>query len=193
MKIEMNTKNNVVVWDVENFITNEEAQEILRVAKNKFEEVTVLGEPVAGYRVAQGAWISDEESAVVSSIKHKISNLVNLPKENFEQFHVVRYDVGGQYKTHHDYFYLPRDEEAFSQGGQRVFSALFYLNDDFEGGETDFPKINYRVVPQKNKLLLWRNVDESKKVIEDSLHAGLPVMSGVKYIGIFWIREKKFF
>jgi len=78
------------------------------------------------------------------------------------------------------------------RGGQRAKSALVYLNDDFTGGETEFPKINIRVSPQKGKLVLWDNTFEDGNPDHDSLHAGLPVISGTKYIAVIWIRFGKF-
>jgi prolyl 4-hydroxylase len=73
-----------------------------------------------------------------------------------------------------------------------MYSCLFYLNDDFDGGETDFPKVNYRVDPQIGKLVIWKNLNDDLSVNYNSLHAGLPVISGEKWICIVWVRENNF-
>jgi len=183
-------KCDVIFCEIENFIGSEEAEEMLSIANNSLKPMLVLGEnKPTHHRVANGTWIPDHVSNAAISVKHKISKLVNTSPDNFEQLHIVKYEVGGEYKAHLDYF---KDEKHITKEGQRVYSALFYLNDDFDGGETDFPKINFRAIPKKNKLLIWRNLNTNKKIIEASLHAGLPVTKGVKYIGIFWIRENKF-
>jgi prolyl 4-hydroxylase len=66
---------------------------------------------------------------------------------------------------------------------------LLYLNDDFEGGQTDFPTWKLTVIPQTGSIISWRNMKENGELEKDSLHAGLPVTKGVKYILIVWVRE----
>ena len=70
---------------------------------------------------------------------------------------------------------------------------MIYLNDDFEGGETHFPSLNLVVKPKKGKLVIWDNVNEDGSLDFNSLHAGLPVKKGFKYIAVIWIRENKFY
>lgn len=185
--------NKIIIHNIENFITDEEGSKILEEANKDFVEATVLGDN-DGYRVAQGTWLYSYKNQIVATLKEKISKIINVPVENFEQLHVVKYEIGGEYKVHHDYFHANTDsfEENMKRGGQRTHSALIYLNDDFEGGETDFPKIPYKAIPKKNKLIIWKNVDENNKVEYNSLHAGLPVTDGTKYIAIFWVRGEKF-
>lgn len=193
----MNTdknKNDIIVCEIEDFVSNEEIQEILNIADKNFKEMTTLGKQIPGFRVADGTWISNKECDAVIAIRNKISKIINVPEDNFEKLHIVKYKAGGEYKAHHDSFHENTDyyKKETTRGGQRVYSALMYLNDDFEGGETDFPKIGYKAIPKKNKLLVWKNVNEKNEVEKASLHAGLPVTSGIKYIAIFWIRENKF-
>lgn len=150
----------------------------------------VLGTDTYKGRAAEGIWIREKES-VSERFKHLVSGITGLPIENQESPHLVRYDEGGEYKHHHDYFYSEGNYYAtcMSEGGQRVFSSLLYLNDDFEGGETDFPKYNVTVKPKIGTILTWRNLNVDKTVNINSLHAGLPVTRGKKYIMIIWVRE----
>ena len=75
---------------------------------------------------------------------------------------------------------------------KRQLTAITYLNDDYEGGETFFPIKKIKVTPRKGRLLVWSNVDINGVEDSESLHAGLPVIDGTKYIAIIWIREKQF-
>jgi len=184
--------NKIIIHNIENFITDEEGSKILEKAGKDLVKLTVLGRNAGdNHRTAQGTWLDNNETV---ALREKISKIINVPVENFEYLHVVKYEIGGEYKTHHDFFHPNTDyfEDEIKRGGQRTHSALIYLNEDFEGGETDFPKIPYRAIPKKNKLIIWKNVDENNKVEYNSLHAGLPVTKGTKYIGIFWVREGKF-
>ena len=117
-----------------------------------------------------------------------------MPIENQEAIHVVNYKIGGEYKEHHDFFHATSEDfnSHVSRGGQRSYSLLFYLNDDFDGGETKFVKDNLIIKPKQGKLLMWTNLNENGSLDYDSKHAGLPVLSGEKWIAIVWVRQNKF-
>ncbi len=57
--------------------------------------------------------------------------------------------------------------------GQRVATVLVYLNDDYDGGETEFPRIGLRHRAATGDALLFANVQPSGALDYDTLHAGL--------------------
>jgi prolyl 4-hydroxylase len=183
-----------MVVEIQNSITSEESKELIDLAEQSLTKTTTLGPQIDGYRTAQGTWLGKDLN-VSQKIMEFVSKETNLPTENMESIHMVRYDVGGEYKEHHDFFFPNQDyyeENCVKRGGQRLKSALIYLNDDFEGGETYFPKLNITIKPEKNKMVIWDNLNQDESLNYDSLHAGLPVKSGVKYIAIIWIRKNQF-
>ena len=182
-----------MVKEYENFITDEECQFMIEAAQKQFMRTTTLGKEIEGYRVADGAWLNDS-SEIVKNYRKKVSEISGFPTENMELIHIVKYEVGGEYKSHHDFFHPGEGyyDNEMKRGGQRSKTALVYLNEDFTGGETEFPKVNIRIQPQKRKLVLWDNAFEDESPDYDSLHAGLPVISGTKYIAVIWIRFGKF-
>lgn len=113
--------------------------------------------------------------------------------KNIEGWQFIRYEVGGEYIPHYDFD--PDLKNANNKtrlacnGGLRLKSIIIYLNDDFEGGETAFTKINLKIKPEAGKLLIWENVHADRKLNLDTLHAGLPVTKGTKYVLITWLRE----
>jgi prolyl 4-hydroxylase len=127
-------------------------------------------------------------------MKQMASQITHLPIENQEDIHIVKYLVGGEYKPHHDAFHIGTSyyDGVMKSGGQRKYSCLFYLNDDFEGGETEFPEKRLKITPKVGRLLAWCNANEDSTVKQDSLHAGLPVTKGEKWIAIIWVRESAF-
>ena len=136
-------------------ITQNECQELIDMGSKNLTNAATLGTPIENYRVAENAWIySDTE--LTTKIKKIISNKTGLPIEHQEKIHIVKYNVGGEYKTHHDFFHLNTDyyENTMKSGGQRVVSCLFYLNDEFEGGETELWG-EKRIKPEKGNLLLF--------------------------------------
>jgi prolyl 4-hydroxylase len=183
-----------MIREIKNAITTDQSKELIEIAERHLIKMTTLGKETEGYRSAQGTWV-DKNLELSIYIKSIISDCANLPIENMENLHIVKYQVGGEYKEHHDFFFPNEDyyeRECTNRGGQRLKSALIYLNDDFEGGETHFPKLNKIIKPEINKMVIWDNINEDNSLNYDSLHAGLPVKSGVKYICIVWIRENKF-
>jgi prolyl 4-hydroxylase len=183
-----------MVIEKENFLSIEECDELIKESSSHFFRTTTLGKEIDGYRVAEGAWLSNSLD-IVKNLKQKVNEESGIPISNMEGTHIVKYEIGGEYKVHHDFFhpnesYFPNE---MKRGGQRLKTALVYLNDEFTGGETEFPKMSIKVKPKKGKLVLWDNTNPDGSPDYESLHAGLPVESGTKYIAVVWIRESTFF
>jgi prolyl 4-hydroxylase len=176
-----------------NILNDTECENLIQLGKNKLIDATTLGVQIKNYRTAQNTWLF-EKTELTNKIQKIISEKTNLPIENQEQIHIVKYNIGGEYKEHHDFFHPNTDyyNSHIQRGGQRAYSCLFYLNDNFEGGETYFPKVEYKVTPKKGKLLVWKNLKDDMSINDNSLHAGLPVIEGEKWIAIVWVRENKF-
>jgi prolyl 4-hydroxylase len=182
-----------MIHEFKNILSVDECNELIRISKDKLSEATTLGTQIKDYRTAKTTWLF-EKTELTDRIKTIVSEKTNLPIEQQEQIHIVKYNSSGEYKEHHDFFHPNTDyyKTHIERGGQRVYSCLFYLNDDFEGGETWFPKMEYRVNPELGKLVIWKNLNDDLSINPDSLHAGLPVIKGEKWICIIWVRENKF-
>jgi|688.fasta_scaffold245172_1 prolyl 4-hydroxylase len=102
----------------------------------------------------------------------------------------IRYEKGGEYKPHYDCFgdskNIPNEES-----GDRLITGIFYLNDDYIGGETEFPLEKIKIKGNQGDLLVWNNLNENRVLNKKSLHAGLPIIDGVKYILVIWVRERE--
>lgn len=131
-----------------------------------------------------------------SHINSDFGNQAIYNVKNLEGWQFIKYDVGGEYLPHYDYDVdlnnrLNKIRLAIS-GGLRLKSIIIYLNDDFEGGETAFTKLDLKIKPETGKLLIWKNIHKNRKINLDTLHAGLPVTKGTKYVLITWLREAPF-
>lgn len=190
---EMIDQNKPMIQEFEDQLTEEDCTALIDRVKGEMKDAGVLGSPNNDYRIAKQAWIM-ENSPLALKIKNIVLHKTNLPVENQEAIHVVKYEVGGQYKPHHDFFHPNTSyyENATKNGGQRKYSCLFYLNDDFKGGETDFPKQDLKVKPKLGKLLMWDNLKKDGSPNHDTLHAGLPVEEGEKWVCIVWVREDRY-
>lgn len=120
------------------------------------------------------------EDLVVQAINRCIAAASGTEAGWGEPLNILKYTPGQQYKPHHD--------GTGSDNAVRNLTALIWLNDDFEGGETDFPKIDVRVRGAVGDMLVFSNVRATGAFDERMIHAGLPVTSGVKWMASRWIR-----
>jgi prolyl 4-hydroxylase len=182
---------------IDDILTKEECYQLIGMAATRLETLDVLKnsseEKADGYRIAEGTWITPQDSELVTKLKNLAANTTGIPIENQEGVHVIKYAVGGEYKSHHDFFHPNTNyyDSAMENGGQRIYSCLFYLNENFEGGETDFPIKKLKVTPKTGRMLIWANLKPDGSLDSDSLHAGLPVVTGNKWIAVIWIRKEK--
>lgn len=178
---------------IDNFLTKEECLELIEMGSKEMRIATTLGEHISGYRTANFSWIF-EDTPITKKIQNFVAKESGLPIENQENVHIVKYDVGGEYKPHHDYFQPNQDyyESSMGTAGNRPFSFLIYLNHNYTGGETEFPTKKITITPKQGRMLIWRNMNEDGTLDPESYHAGLPVKTQTKYIAVVWVRENKF-
>jgi prolyl 4-hydroxylase len=66
---------------------------------------------------------------------------------------------------------------------------MIYLNDVPEGGATWFPQAGVKVAPKRGLLIAWNNMKPDGSPNELTVHEGMAVAEGVKYIVTKWFRE----
>jgi hypothetical protein len=134
----------------------------------------------------------DDVDLVVEMVRARISATLGLPLRNFEVSQVLHYAPGQEFKPHHDYFDPAAEafREEIAKRGQRVATLLIYLNEDFEGGKTQFPSLGFSYRGQTGDAIAFASVDEDGRPDPLSLHAGLPPTSGEKWIFSQWIRDR---
>jgi prolyl 4-hydroxylase len=175
-------------------INEEENKHILKLANSKFKPSSTIGGVISNYRNSQTAWLPRDDPTVTSILK-RICEVLNYPVENSEGIQVVKYERGGYYKEHYDTYNQNNEISAVfdEQGGHRVLNILIYLNENFIGGTTRFPRLDMDITPTKNSGLVFYLLDkQQKKCHPKSLHAGMPVIDGCKIIANIWIRERRF-
>jgi prolyl 4-hydroxylase len=79
-----------------------------------------------------------------------------------------------------------------AEPNQRILTALVYLSDGYRGGETSFPNARLSYRGRVGDALIFRNVRSDGSADPLTLHAGLPVTNGTKYIASRWIRAARF-
>ena len=103
-----------------------------------------------------------------------------------------RYAVGQEFKQHTDYFEPAGvDYERYcGVAGNRTWTVMIYLNEPEAGGATRFKAIDKIVQPETGKLLAWDNRRPDGSLNAATLHHGMKVRSGTKYVITKWFRER---
>jgi prolyl 4-hydroxylase len=109
-----------------------------------------------------------------------------------EHLTVLHYLPGEQYRPHRDYLPPSALAERRPQAGQRLRTACVYLNVPSAGGETDFPQLGVRIAPKLGSAVIFDNLGDNGEPEPASLHAGLPVLAGEKWLATLWIRQAPF-
>lgn len=122
----------------------------------------------------------------MQSINDKCYSLISLAVENYKEMFkidqeikntephtLLRYSGGEQYKFHYD----------GGTGSKRSISVLIYLNDNYEGGEIEFPNFNLKIKPKAGTLILFPSNYAYG-------HIAHPVTSGTKYVIVTWLHDR---
>lgn len=179
-----------VYW-IADFLTPDQCAALIQlIDTNRRPSTTLSVEGQEGFRTSESCDM-DRWSPKVRPIDEAIADLLGVPHENGETMQGQRYAPGQQFKAHHDYFHAdqPYYQGVTRDGGQRTWTAMIFLNAVTEGGATWFPQAGFRVEPAPGLLLAWNNMKPGGEPNVSTLHEGMAVVRGTKYIVTKWFRE----
>jgi len=129
---------------------------------------------------------------VVAALDAQIADALGFDPKFGEITQGQRYLPGQQFKFHTDYF--ERGSMAFEahckRYGQRTWTVMIYLNVPQAGGATRFKTIDKTITPETGKLVAWNNLDAAGNPNGATLHQGMKVRAGRKYVITKWFRER---
>lgn len=135
-------------------------------------------------RTSDGAtihWLIEDPAIV--ALNRRIAAISHSAYENGETLALLRYSPGQEYRPHFDF--------VSGASNRRIQTALVYLNNGYEGGETRFVKTGLTVKGGAGDVVLFSNEGADGGPNPLSEHAGMPVTRGVKYLATRWIRESR--
>jgi len=126
------------------------------------------------------------------AIDDLIGSIAGLDRIYGEPLQGQRYAVGQEFKAHTDYFEpTGADYQRYcALSGQRTWTFMVYLNEPIAGGTTRFKTIDKIIRPETGKLLAWNNRLEDGANNPATLHIGMKVRAGTKYVLTKWYRER---
>lgn len=145
----------------------------------------------AAFRTSETCDLDSDEPAV-AELERLIVAFTGLDPAHGEPIQGQRYAIGQEFKNHTDYFEpSSMDFEKFcALTGNRTWTVMIYLNEPEAGGATRFKAIDKIVQPEAGKLLAWNNLRADGTCNPSTLHQGMKVRSGVKYVVTKWFRER---
>ncbi len=135
----------------------------------------------------------DSADPIVMQVEHALATLTGIDPQFGEPLQGQRYAVGQEFKGHTDYF-EPNGadfDRYCSVAGNRTWTVMIYLNEPEAGGATRFKAIDKIVQPETGKLLTWNNRRPDGTLNPATLHQGMKVRAGVKYVITKWYRERQ--
>lgn len=136
-----------------------------------------------GQGMSFGALTSD---AMVRCIERRIAERTDWTPDAVEPSSVISYRPGEEYRPHVDYFadreIVDARQRLRDYGGQRVVTFLICLQAAEQGGETRYPRAELSVGHRAGTAALHYNILPDGGQDEMSLHHGLPVESGQKWL-----------
>jgi prolyl 4-hydroxylase len=135
-----------------------------------------------------------DADVVMQIVRERIAAITTLPTVAFEPPQIFHYALGEEIKAHYDALRL--GEQGYGQSGaykgDRIATFLLYLNDDYDGGELEFPRAKVRHKGRAGDGIYFAHIDANGVPDRLSLHAALPITRNEKFILSQWIHDRPF-
>lgn len=183
-----------IVRVLENMLGVAECDELIALARPRLQRALTVdsegNQQVDKRRTSEGMFFTHGESPLIERIEQRLARLLGIPASHGEGLQVLHYLPGQEYEPHFDWFdpEQPGYEAITAAGGQRIASVVMYLNTPEQGGGTAFPEAGLTVTARRGAAVYFAYEGGDKS----SLHAGLPVQRGEKWIATKWLRERPY-
>ena len=179
---------------LENILDDAECAELIELARPQLARALTVDDDgkqqVDQRRTSEGMFFSLGELPLVARIEQRLADLLGLPVSHGEGLQILHYRPGQEYEPHFDWFdpALPGYDAITRSGGQRIASVVMYLNTPELGGGTAFPELGLTITARRGSAVYFAYESGDPR----SLHAGLPVICGEKWIATKWLRERPY-
>lgn len=181
------------IWAIRDFLSAAECERIRTMVDAVAKPSSVYDrEPDAKFRTSYSGDV-ERSDPFIRMIERRIDDLLGIEPDWGETVQGQRYQPGQEFQAHCDWFWTLSAywaDEA-KRGGQRGWTAMAYLSEVEEGGQTEFTKLGLSIPPQPGVLLVWNNATPEGSVNWDTMHAAKTVVRGCKYVITKWYRTRK--
>ena len=177
----------------ENVVPDEHIEELMLLTNNKEEikQATVFKNDDEEEKVkSRNAWWYSIPKEDANDLQVAVSEMYKrfcVPKyhckfNSYDPCQFLGYPVGGYYIEHYDGETL--DNGEWRRVADRDISLLFYLNEEFGGGELEFPELGLTIKPKKGMMIAFPSYKEF-------VHKVHPVTWGHRYTLVSWVGTKQ--
>ena len=124
------------------------------------------------------------EEAVAGCFKELVVPKYNCQFKAYEPVQFLGYPPGGHYLGHNDGEKFNMETRQWERLMERDVSFLFYLNDQYGGGELEFGDLGLTIKPKKGMMIAF----PSYKEFAHKVH---PVTWGHRYTLVSWVATQK--
>ena len=124
------------------------------------------------------------EQAVAGCFREYVAPRYNCEFKSYEPVQFLGYPVGGHYKGHNDGEHFNYETRQWESIMPRDVSILFYLNDQYGGGELEFYDLGLTIKPKKGMMIAFPSY-------KDFAHKVHPVTWGHRYTLVSWVATQK--
>jgi len=121
---------------------------------------------------------------VQAGVRTFVNQFYGVQVRDWEPSHILHYGVGGHYSAHVDAETLYTDDldrSFWEKTLDRDLSVVYFINDDFAGGELVFSEIDLTIKPEAGTLVCFPSD-------HNYIHGVNPVTSGHRYTIVTWMR-----
>jgi prolyl 4-hydroxylase len=124
-------------------------------------------------------------------VQARMAVACSMPWVQMESPTILHYAAGEQVREHYDFIdpNSPNYERMLREQGQRMITFLLYLNEDYEGGTTDFPDLGVSHKGSLGEGLYFKNAHPNGQPDTSMIHAGRPPIAGEKWIVSQFVRN----
>jgi hypothetical protein len=183
---------------IDGFLPADVCDCLIEISKDKLTRATIYHPDAGGPLIDEGRSNSTVDFTMLDSnfmlvlVRARIARTTGVPVLSLEPPSVLHYAVGQQFTPHFDFLEpeAPGFAADVARKGQRIGTFLVYLNEGFEGGETEFPMLGLKYKGRPGDALFFANLDPTGAPDRRTLHAGRPPSSGEKWLLSQWIRDR---
>lgn len=174
----------IITTHIENFLTPEECDEIIKEFNNYLEEGDVLGARKSARKsLVRFIEIDDLHEKILKTINNLVS-LKNFHVEKNEKIQFTKYEMGDYFDWHIDTIY---DSDNITENVKnRTYSIVIQLNDEYEGGNFLYEDTNTKEInvlkKEKGSIFLFNSSIKHKVDI---------ITKGVRYSLVIWLKLKQ--
>lgn len=190
--------NNPLIAYVDDFLPEEVIEDLIKDINEQvnFEPASVVDNETgkSTYHYARnnlsGTTLDYHKSPAALVFLQIAAQTIRLSPLQAEPLSIIKYEIGQKYDPHHDSFTLETLKENTPEAGNRIATALLYLETPQEGGATDFPKMNISLEAKKNRCVFFSLSHMGTDIkLDESFHGAEPVMRGEKMAVNLWFRQ----